>query len=248
MVTKALLKQTKQLHQKKFREERQCFIVEGEKMVGELLKSNFKIQQLFFTNDWDKPTDIPYDISFHVTDNELKEISLFETPNRVLAVVESRQQDLKPEKNGKYLVLDGIRDPGNMGTLLRIADWFGIDAIFCSNDSVEVYNPKVVQSSMGSIFRMPVVYTDLQKLFLSPCPPVYGALLNGESVYNIEITDGWMLMIGNESTGIEPKLQPYINHKISIPSFTRFETGAESLNAAVATAVICSEFCRKALK
>jgi RNA methyltransferase, TrmH family len=249
MVSKALLKQTRQLHQKKFRNERHSFLVEGEKLVFELLQSDFIVEHLFATKEWHQP-DITSSESFHlheVTDNELAEISMLESPNQVLAVVKMKEVNAMEVAPGmKYLALDGIRDPGNLGTILRIADWFGIHGIFCSPGTVEMYNPKVVQASMGSIFRIPLIVTDLAPLILkaNKVTGTYAAMLNGTSVYTTDIDKGWLLVVGNESTGIDTGLIPAIQHHITIPSYGSGEK-AESLNAAVATAIICAEFCRR---
>ncbi len=249
MVSKALLKQTRQLHQKKFRNERHSFLVEGEKLIFELLQSDYIIEHLFATKEWHQPDKTGLE-SFHiheVTDSELAEISMLESPNQVLAVVKMKEgTPLEILPGNKYLALDGIRDPGNLGTILRIADWFGMNGIFCSSGTVERYNPKVVQASMGSVFRIPLRVTDLAPLLLkaNKVTGTYAALLEGTSVYATDVHQGWLLVVGNESTGIDPVLIPAIQNRITIPSYG---TGAkaESLNAAVATAIICAEFCRK---
>lgn len=250
MVSKALLKQTKQLHLKKFRNERNCFIVEGDKLLLELLNSDFQVVHLFVTKEWHQANTITsrkFDVH-EVTDNELAEISSLESPNSGLAVVEQPSRDaFKIIAGNNYLALDGIRDPGNMGTLLRIADWFGISGIFCSEDTVEAFNPKVVQASMGSIFRIPVVTRDLNILLREEINSsgVYGAMLNGESIYKTPLTKGWTLVIGNESAGIREALIPVIKNRVTIPFYGPADERPESLNAAVAAAVICAEFCRQ---
>jgi TrmH family RNA methyltransferase len=247
MIPKALLKQTRQLHQKKFRNERGCFIVEGEKLIDELFKSDFIIQDLFITDEWIIPSTKKAQRIHHVTPNELHEISALESPNKGLAVAVIKENPgLIAEAEKRYLMLDGIRDPGNMGTLLRIADWFGIHGIFCSNDCVEIYNPKVVQASMGSIFRVPVSDTNLMQLLKDHNDlTVYGAVLHGTSIYETHTEKGWILIIGNESTGISEELLDLCTAQVSIPSYSASGAGAESLNAAVAAAVICSEFSRR---
>ena len=249
MVSKALLKQTRQLHQKKFRNERHSFLVEGEKLISELLLSDFIIEHLFVTKEWHRPDKTSNeDFLIHeVTDNELAEISMLESPNQALAVVKMKDvlpMDVLPGL--KYLALDGIRDPGNLGTILRIADWFGVHGIFCSSGTVEIYNPKVVQASMGSVFRIPVSVTDLEPLLLkaNKVAGTYAALLEGSSVYSSNVSQGWVLVVGNESMGIDPGLIPAIQNRITIPSYGK-GVKAESLNAAVATAIICAEFCRR---
>jgi TrmH family RNA methyltransferase len=184
---------------------------------------------------------------------ELERISSLSTPNEVLAVcrIPEYKLDSKALENKLTLVLDDIRDPGNLGTIIRIADWFGIEDIVCSNESADAFNPKVVQSTMGSIARIKVHYTDLTG-FLQPdvnnYKPVYGALLEGKNIYSEKLSSSGLIVIGNESKGISEPIQKLVTHKISIPSFSHFKPGggeAESLNAAVATAVICSEFRRR---
>jgi len=182
----------------------------------------------------------------------LKKISSLTTPNEVLAIcaIPENKLNVSELKNKLTLVLDDIRDPGNLGTIIRIADWFGIENIICSLETVDIYNPKVVQATMGSIARVNVFYEDLKTIFLEALTknnfPIYGTVLNGENIFEKSLTSNGFIVIGNESNGISIELLPLINEKISIPTFSVNETNSvESLNAAIATAIVCTEFKRR---
>lgn len=227
------------LKQKKFRNEHNAFVVEGVKMVEELLKSDFEVQTMYAKLEWiDKYS---FDNANEVSEKELASISSLKTPNEVLAVV-SKKEVKNIDLSGLTIVLDNIQDPGNLGTIIRTADWFGIKNIVCSSDSVEVYNPKVLQATMGSFFRANVVYVDLVTFFNQNSKlTVYGALLNGDNVYQKQlIKENSVLLMGNESKGISDNLLPFITNKITIPKIGN----AESLNVAIATAIFCSEYIR----
>ena len=266
MLSKNQVKFVNSLKQKKFRTEHNLFIAEGTKIVSELLQSKIRVKQLFATADFLSRIDgwvrekikINRDIEcFEINNNELERLSALISPNEVLAVCEIPEHDLnKAELNDKLtLVLDNIKDPGNLGTIIRVADWFGIDTIICSNETVDAFNSKVVQATMGSIARIKLYYVDLTDFFeelkifrTNVSLPVYGALIEGEAIYSKQLTSNGLIIIGNESKGISNNLIPFITDKISIPSFSHFkseEGEAESLNAAIATSIICSEFRRK---
>jgi TrmH family RNA methyltransferase len=234
MLTRNEVKYIQSLYHKKNRVASGVFIVEGVKLVNELLLSDFKIRKIYAVKEWIAMHSANEHVT-EVSEAELKKISGFDTPNKVLAVVEERAPVAMPDlKNKITLVLDGIQDPGNLGTIIRTADWFGIDNIIASNDTADIYNPKVVQSTMGSITRINIFYTDL-KIFLSLNNiTVYGALLNGENIASFKKTQEGLLLIGNEGKGIRPDIQSFIHQKIYIPALG----GAESLNAAVATGII----------
>jgi RNA methyltransferase, TrmH family len=238
MITKNEIKYIQSLYHKKTRDAEGLFIAEGEKLVNELLQSNFHIQQLYATTDWATQHASINNISIIET-FELEKISNLATPNQVLAIVEQRKNIAHPlAKNTITLVLDGIQDPGNMGTIIRIADWFGIHQIIASNDTVDIYNSKVVQSTMGSIIRVNCWYTAPDNWLQNCGVPVYGALLNGVNLQSTGKISEAVLVIGNESKGIRPYLLPHIQHAITIPKIG----GAESLNAAVATGIILSHW------
>jgi len=258
MLSKNQLKHVNALKQKKFRVEYGLFIAEGIKIVPELLQSKIKVKQLFATADFLNKTKIEKSIEcIEVKINELERLSALTTPNEVLAVCEIPKYDLNyNELDDKLtLVLDNIKDPGNLGTISRIADWFGIDSIICSSETVDAFNPKVVQATMGSIARIKLHYIDLVEFFeelkiakAKVNLPIYGALIEGTAIYNKQLTANGLIIIGNESKGISDNIASYITDKISIPSFSHFKSAegeAESLNAAIATSIICSEFRRR---
>ena len=205
------------------------------------MNSSFVVQKIFAVNEWLHPLMGKAPL-IRVSEEELQKISGLQTANKVLAVAE--QQNFiaqKPQKGSITLALDGIQDPGNMGTLIRIADWFGVNTILASEDSVEVYNPKVIQSTMGSFIRVKVGYGNLSQLLLDADIPVFGALLEGASVYNQSAIEEGVLLIGNESKGIHDELIRYITSPIHIPRIG----GAESLNAAVAAGILLSHLIKK---
>lgn len=241
MLSKIEAKYIQSLYHKKQRDALSLFIVEGVKGVDELLSSNFVVQKIFAVNDWTHPL-MGKTTTIRVTEDELQRISGLQTANKVLAVAEQQNFTAqKPTKGKITLALDGIQDPGNMGTLIRIADWFGIETILASNDSVELYNPKVIQSTMGSFIRVKVVYGNLSELLNDAGIPVFGALLEGDSVYNQTPINEGVLVIGNESKGIHAELLSCISTPVHIPRIG----GAESLNAAVAAGILLSHLIKQ---
>lgn len=182
--------------------------------------------------------------------NEIKKATFLKTPPTIIAVFYQKKSNINKDdlKNKLSLVLDGVQDPGNMGTIIRIADWFGIEHVFCSEDCADVYNPKTVQATMGSIARVSVVYTDLKKLLeeLSDIP-VYGTLLNGNNIYDEKLTENGLVIMGSEGKGISADIINYIDNKLYIPEYPLGVRSSESLNVAVATSIICSEFRRRSL-
>ena len=239
MLSKNELKYIQSLCQKKQRTAERLFIVEGVKLVKELIEANYPIKNIYALEEWAAPTTaIPIT---RINAIELEKISSLQTPNQVLAVVEQQEPIGEPSLKGKLtLMLDGIQDPGNLGTLIRIADWFGIDQIIASHDTVELYNPKVIQSTMGSFLRVNIWYKDIATVLEQQEIPVYGALLEGESIYKTDPPTEGILLIGNESKGIREPLLPLITHRITIPRIGK----AESLNAAVATGILLSTLTR----
>ena len=243
---------------KKYRQLHNVFIVEGEKGVSELLKSSLTLVKLFALSEWLHKNSIylnQKNIEWQeITENELKKVSDLVTPNLVLAVAELPEMELLPSNDlfGMTLVLDGIRDPGNMGTILRTADWFGIRTIICSSDSVDAFNPKVVQATMGSFARVSIFYTDLQEYFknIATDIPVYGAMLEGPDITQKTFTRPGIILIGSESHGISQQLIPFVNEPLHIPriSFQESENQAESLNASIANGIICYEICKQLYK
>lgn len=236
MISKNELKYIQSLCQKKQRAAEGVFIAEGPKLAEELLASNYKIVRGYATPSWLAENKSAKGFA-EVTEIELEKMTGMQTANQVILIVEQKIQKSLPDLSKKLsLVLDGIQDPGNLGTIIRIADWFGITQIIASEDTVDLFNPKVVQSTMGSFIRVPVYYTDIVGFLTATKLPVFGAMLEGKSMYELENPTTGLLVIGNESKGIRLPIQPLIKQAITIPRFG----GAESLNAAVATGILVS--------
>jgi TrmH family RNA methyltransferase len=235
MLTKNELKYIQSLYHKKQRDEEQLFIAEGPKLADELIMSDVVVKQVYALTEWIQRHQAVNAPVKEVSEIELGRISNLQTPNEVLVIAEQSIPVDEPALIGKLtIVLDGIQDPGNMGTLIRIADWFGIDQIICSNDSADKYNPKVVQASMGSIVRVQCWYKDFQVWQPANDLPFFGALLNGKNIYSVGKVNEGVLVIGNESKGIREPMLSKITHPVTIPK----SGGAESLNAAVAAGII----------
>ena len=239
-MTNTEIKFIKSLSQKKIRDQSGLFVVEGEKLVAEALSSRFQVEKVYRKDE--------------IGEAAMARISALSTPSPALALVR-RPDDLScapmPQK-GLFLALDGIRDPGNLGTILRIADWFGIDAVYASPDTVDMFNPKVVQATMGAIFRVRFHYTEIPALcrsVLREGGKVYGTFLDGDNLYRTALDDGSgaaaVIVIGNEANGISPETGACVSHRLFIPPFPADDPGSESLNAAVATAVTVAEFRRR---
>jgi len=258
MLSHNQIKYINSLKIKKFRQQHRAFIVEGVKGVSELLTSSLNPVKVFALSEWlDKNESLwrEKEISLQeITADELKKISDLITPNQVLAIAEIPELTLPEpvELSGMTLALDSIRDPGNMGTMIRTADWFGIKLVVCSSDSVDMYSPKVVQSTMGSFGRVNVIYTELQDFFkaLPAEIPVYGALLEGPDITKMTFTNQGIILIGSESHGISRELLPYVNKPLHIPRFSSSgaDNQAESLNASIANGIICYEICKQLSK
>ena len=240
MITSAEIKLVKSLSQKKFRDLHGLFVAEGEKLVAEALHSRFKVRDVYRVQE--------------IGEAAMARITGLSSPSPVLCTVE-RPQDLQSGEmpaNGLFLALDGIRDPGNLGTILRIADWFGIDAVYASPDTVDVFNPKVVQATMGAIFRVQFHYTDIPALCRKAREAggaVYGTFLDGENLYKKSLSNGVerpsVIVIGNEANGISAATAACVTERLFIPPYPPDIPGSESLNAAVATAVTVAEFRRR---
>ncbi len=233
-ISKAKIKWVRSLKLKKNREKERVFVVEGDKLVKDVIEHYPDL--ILFTVAIEKST-IPRK-TYLAIGKEMKQMSALKTAPKSLAVV--KFPDFKIKKTSFVLVLDGIQDPGNFGTIMRTADWFGVERIVCSKTTVDVFNPKVIQSSMGSVFRVKVDYTDLS-FFLKESPkPIYGALLEGHNVYKTKLSKKGTLIIGNEGQGISEELKEFITCPITIPKFG----GVESLNASISTGILLSEFKR----
>ena len=229
-------------------------MAEGTKVVGDLL-AHYQPHSIFATPDWlaEHPT-VPETVAepaegsivTEVTPDELSRISFQQHPQQVLALFPIPTHPFTFSPFHLSLALDGIQDPGNLGTIIRIADWFGIQTIFCSEDTVDAWNPKVVQATMGSIARVNIIYSSLAKLIdsLPADYPVYGTLLDGDNIYTQTLTPHGLIVMGNEGNGISPEIRQKVNHRLLIPSYRTDDT-AESLNVAIATAITCAEFRRR---
>lgn len=241
MLSKNNIKLIKSLEHKKFRLQHQLFLVEGLKSVQEFLKSNFQLEKIYTVNA-DFKIDIANKIEL-ITEDELKKISFLKNPNQVLAVFKIPSVQ-KINHNNLILALDSINDPGNLGTIIRLCDWFGVEQIICSKDTVDCFNPKVVQSTMGSLTRVQLFYTDLNKFISNYKGEVLGTFIDGNNIYNIELPKKGLVVMGNEANGISDEIEKLIVQKISIPPFGN-DQETESLNVATATAIVLSEFRRR---
>lgn len=237
MISKNQIKFVRQLEQKKYRKKEGLFVAEGPKVVGDLLRAGFKAHTIFATSEWESQGQTFQEVS----DEELRRVSFLQHPQRVLALFFIPTESV-PSVSSLSLALDDVQDPGNLGTIIRIADWFGIDTIYCSENTADAWSPKVVQATMGSIARVNIIYTDLQELISKAQVPVYGTLLDGQDIYTQELSKKGIIVMGNEGNGISAPIRKLINRRLLIP---QFHEGPESLNVAIATAITCSEFRRR---
>lgn len=245
MLSKSQISFIKSLHQKKYRKENGIFIIEGIKSIVEFLKSDYQLHSIYYTPKISSSLPkVSANINlFEVTETELQKISTLQTPQSILALVHIpalKEIEVDKLRNQFSLVLDDVQDPGNLGTIIRTADWFGIKNIICSENTVEAYNPKTVQSTMGSLCRVNIHYTSLNNFLDKTELPIYGALLNGESIYKTKWGNEGLILLGNEGHGISKELIEKINVPVTIPRFGE----AESLNVAVSAAIFCSEVMR----
>ncbi len=243
MISRARIRELRDLHRKKGRGEQGAFLVEGSKSVADLLASDWPVRAIYATHDWPIPQVSPH--VEPVTDQDMARISALDTPSAVLAVAESRHWEGVDPFRGRWLALDGVQDPGNLGTLLRLADWFGLQGLLLSPDTVDPTNPKAVQASMGSLFRIPVLTRDLP-LLLQQAPPGHwlaGAFLNGDDAFTAAYPPSGILVLGNEGRGIRPETALLLPRRLTIPRFG----AAESLNVAMAGSIFCSQWRRPTL-
>ena len=239
MISKNRIRFIHALSQKKQRIENNRFIIEGEKMVNEaILWIPSYIETIYATSEFEITSENPAIVTEEISAKELKEISTLTTPNKALAVC--KIPDIKHIDSPLIICLDGVQDPGNMGTILRLADWFGIKDVVCSKNTVDCYNPKVLQATMGAIFRVNVHYEDLTEFLSTTELPVFGALLDGENIFENKYERKGILVLGNEGNGISEEIKKYVQKAITIPRFGE----AESLNVATAGAIILGSFHR----
>ncbi|MEM8521387.1 RNA methyltransferase [Flavobacterium sp. PL12] len=240
MVSKNQIKLITSLQQKKYRNANKLFFAEGVKGIEELLESNFELEHLYTTQtNFDTVSKEKKTI---ISENDLKKISALASPNSCLAIFKMPEEKVIIE-NGLILALDSIRDPGNLGTILRLCDWFGIQQVLCSNETVDLFNPKVVQATMGSIARVNLNYVDLNKFLQQTKLPIYGTFMDGESIYKSHLPQDGIIVMGNEANGISEELEKLVQNRITIPRFGDIQK-TESLNVATATAIVLSEFRR----
>lgn len=254
MISKAGIRLLTSLQIKKFRDEHKLFVIEGDKLVKEFLIARVPIKMLLakpeFLSGLPKEITRFVEKTESVSFDELKQVSSLKTPHNALAVVQmpTLQLDFTKVLKSFCIALDFIQDPGNLGTIIRAAGWFGIRNIICSPDCVDVYNPKVIQASMGALLHVNVYYHDLKNLLVlagNTQVPVFGTVLNGKSIYTHELSRNGIILLGNESKGISNDLIPYITEKISIPKFSQASEGIDSLNVGMAASIVLSEFIRR---
>ncbi|PKP35559.1 MAG: RNA methyltransferase [Bacteroidetes bacterium HGW-Bacteroidetes-15] len=252
MISSNTIKFIKLLQQKKFRKESGLFVAEGHRLVIDLLNSDLKIDSIYSVGDWGLENNIFNVNHEQISEREMSRISGLTTPSQVLALVKipSLQINIENVKDSLTLALDDIQDPGNLGTIIRLSDWFGIETVFCSSGTTDAYSPKVVQATMGAIARVRIVYSDIKMLISNANQqsiPVYGTFLNGENIYSSQLTGNGIVVMGNEGNGISDEIGKLIPNRLTIPSFAEKGNGSESLNVAMATAIVCSEFKRRAI-
>ncbi|MBM6883892.1 TrmH family RNA methyltransferase [Bacteroides caecigallinarum] len=249
MLSKNKIKFIRSLEMKKNRKENGVFLAEGNKLVSDL-SSHFKCRLLIGTEQWIKSNNVHAEETVTVEKDDLSRVSLLKTPQDVLAVFEMPAHHVSFDKprNELCLALDDVQDPGNLGTIIRIADWFGIRHIYCSNGTVDAFGPKTVQATMGALARVQLHYCDIKKLISSlENTPVFGTFLDGDNMYNCELSGNGLIVMGNEGNGISKDVSELINRRILIPNYPQGNETTDSLNVAVATAIVCSEFRRRQL-
>ena len=248
-ISKNKIKFIRSLEQKKVRREERVFMAEGPKLTADLL-GHFRCRYLAATDDWlASHNTIEADVIDTATIDEIARASLLKTPQDVIAIFDQREEktDITVVEKQLCLALDDVQDPGNLGTIIRIADWFGIEHIFCSTNTVDVYSPKVVQATMGALSRVHLHYVSLTELIgkLNKNVPIYGTLLDGTNIYTQELSTTGLIVMGNEGNGITAEVRQLINRKLYIPNYPEGRDTSESLNVAIATAVTCAEFRRR---
>jgi TrmH family RNA methyltransferase len=256
MLSKNKIKWIRSLEIKKIRDAEKLFVAEGHKIVCELLESSFSTVALYATDQWYKKNShlkkkFPKESEF-INETELQKISFLKTPQEVIAIATIPDSKLNTQllSNKLSIALDTIQDPGNLGTIIRLADWFGINNIICSPDTADAFNPKVIQSTMGAIFRVNIHYCPLEQILPELTKiglPIYGTTLDGENIYDSTLSKDGIIIMGNESKGVKDNTLPFIQKNLFIPNFPLGQKTSESLNVGVATAIICAEFRRRLL-
>lgn len=250
VISKNKIKYISSLEHKKARRNGCAFVAEGPKVVSDLLSEGFKPQFLVATNEWMPDLQITDTEILRCDYEELRKISFLQHPQQVIGVFDLPQDSALPSADwfneNLCLMLDGVQDPGNLGTIIRVADWFGINTIICSPTTADAFAPKVVQATMGSIARVRIIYTDIEELLktLPHSIPIYGTLLDGDNIYKANLKSNGIIIMGNEGNGISIPVRKHITDKLLIPSFPPNKPTAESLNVAIATSIVCAEFRR----
>ena len=247
-MTRSDIQLVRSLSDKRGRSEHGLFVAEGAKLIGELRRSNLRIRRIFATEGLFEGPEVEC-----VTEKEMERLSLLKTPSNSLAIVEIPRYRLDAAHVGQRLTLalDEVQNPGNLGTIIRLADWFGIGEILCSPATADCFNPKVVQATMGAILRVRVHYVELAPLLAQAAArgvPVYGTFLEGENLYDAQLTDGGIIVMGNEGRGVRPDVAQTVTRKLFIPPFPADRRASESLNVAMATGVVCAEFRRRGIR
>lgn len=252
MLSKAIIKLVSSLEQKKYRLENKLFVAEGNKIVEEIIKTNFPIKFLIATSEWLSKNNLNKNIEiYEAEESEIKKISFQKTPQAVVAVcnIIDCKLNLPEIEQNLTLALDNVQDPGNVGTIIRIADWFGIKNILASYSTADVYNPKVIQATMGAFARVKVHYVLLPELLLKLKDEfnikIYGTTLKGENIYNQTLTNNGLIVMGSEGSGISQNVINTLSQQLYIPPYLLNSQTSESLNVATATAIVCSEFRRQ---
>lgn len=253
MISKNTIKLIKSLATKKIRAKEKLFLVEGDKIVAEVIESQFQVEKLYATNTFlvnNKSKIINAKIVAEVSREDIYQASLMQNPQNSIALCTLPVEKKLPERidSDLSIYLDEIQDPGNLGTIIRICDWFGIEQLYCSPKTADLFNPKVIQASMGSFCRVEVCYTPFEPVVVLAGKmgiPIFGAFLHGENIYEQKLPSRALLVMGNEGNGISAEIENKTERKIKIPEFTKNSKSAESLNVSVATAIICSEFKRQ---
>lgn len=247
-MTRSDIQLVRSLSDKRGRSEHGLFVAKGAKLIGELRRSNLRIRRIFATEGLFEGPEVEC-----VTEKEMERLSLLKTPSNSLAIVEIPRYRLDAAHVGQRLTLalDDVQNPGNLGTIIRLADWFGIGEILCSPATADCFNPKVVQATMGAILRVRVHYVELAPLLAQAAArgvPVYGTFLEGENLYDAQLTDGGIIVMGNEGRGVRPDVAQTVTRKLFIPPFPADRRASESLNVAMATGVVCAEFRRRGIR
>ncbi|MGQ1787998.1 TrmH family RNA methyltransferase [Saccharicrinis sp. GN24d3] len=251
MISQNKIKLVNSLNKKKYRDINQLFIAEGEKLVMDLIQGQVQVFELFVREGWTGITQLPPEINCtETTEQYLKKITQLKTPPPIIAICKIPQTEINSYtwKDKLTIALDDIQDPGNLGTIIRLADWFGIENIVCSQNTADAYNPKVVQATMGAVARVQVYYTNLEEFLekqLKNHIPVYGTFLDGENIYQQDLSENGIIVMGNEGKGISSAIESLVSKKLLIPTFSKNKDQSESLNVSTATGIILSEFRRR---